>query len=844
PTTNTMPTWTWTASTDSGVGLDIPAYTVQWSSSSDFSSGNSASTATSNSFTHTDALSDGTWYFRVKATDDLNNETSYTSAGSVVVDTTSPAAPGTPSTTNPTNSTSQNWSWTAGSDAGSGVANYAWRIVTNLGAAVSNGTTTATSLATNLTQGVYSFFVKTVDNVSNQSSESSGSVTVDTDAPVITFPALSPDPTTDTTPTFTGSATDNLTNLTAIQYKIDSGSWTSCAAATGSIDSLNEDFTCTAATLSDGDYTVSVRATDTAGNTTSGGAIATDTFTVDATAPTTPSNVETASSSDDSTPTWSWTSSTDAGEGLGSPAYTVQWASDSGFTTSVSSSTANSTTFTHSTPLSVGTWYFRVKAKDTLENESGYSSAGSFNYTGQLAVSNVQASATSTSVTITWSTNIAASTQLFYGLADPAELSTSETDTSPRTTSHSVTLNSLAPCTLYKYITRSESAASNEATSDTSSFVTDGCVGDTEVYEQTAEAVEHTEEKTITLSITGSQTAAITVPVDVTLHSSLVFQLFRLSKEDVLAETGIPSGYSSIVNAHVYELRALSDISTPVTSFDQPVTFTINYTDAGISGYQESSLVLMRWDGSAWQALTGCTQDTTANTISCTTTSFSPFAMFGVATPQATNSGSSSRSTSRTTSTVCRSQAPSSVPQIYQINVTRGSAQLYINPASGETTEYAVVYGLTPDQMMYSTTFAQTRPTGAIVHTINLLSPNTTYYFKVQAKNGCAATDFSTVFGARTTRFFWQTHIMTTSLGVPVATPAQSAAPAAPITGINTSTVTPVQDRQVSPVPIATPRPTPTADTTQTIPSPTDVTPPPPPNFWQTIKNTVTGWFK
>src|SRR5207244_190102 len=65
PTTNTKPTWTWTASTDSSSGLATPPYTLQWSTDSSFGSLTST-TSTTNSFTHSAALADGTWYFRVR----------------------------------------------------------------------------------------------------------------------------------------------------------------------------------------------------------------------------------------------------------------------------------------------------------------------------------------------------------------------------------------------------------------------------------------------------------------------------------------------------------------------------------------------------------------------------------------------------------------------------------------------------------------------------------------------------------------------------------------------------------------------------------------------------------
>ncbi|PIR85320.1 hypothetical protein COU15_01125, partial [Candidatus Kaiserbacteria bacterium CG10_big_fil_rev_8_21_14_0_10_45_20] len=58
-----------------------------------------------------------------------------------------------------------------------------------------------------------------------------------------------------------------------------------------------------------------------------------------------------------------------------------------------------------------------------------------------------------------------------------------------------------------------------------------------------------------------------------------------------------------------------------------------------VSGLDESSLAIYRYDGSSWSALSSCTVDTGANTVSCTTTAFSDFGIFG---DEATSTSSSS----------------------------------------------------------------------------------------------------------------------------------------------------------------------------------------------------------
>jgi hypothetical protein len=112
-----------------------------------------------------------------------------------------------------------------------------------------------------------------------------GSVNIaDTTPPTVTITPLSPDPTDNSTPTFTGSASDE-SNISSVEYRVDDGGWTAATASDGAFDSPDEDYTFTTASLADGEHTVYVRATDSAGNTTAEGEYASDSFTIQPTAP-------------------------------------------------------------------------------------------------------------------------------------------------------------------------------------------------------------------------------------------------------------------------------------------------------------------------------------------------------------------------------------------------------------------------------------------------------------------------------------------------------------------------------------------------------------------------------
>ncbi len=237
-------------------------------------------------------LSDATGYkWQVKACDDTQACSSWVefnvSTPNFTVDTTAPSAPGEGTTDSPTNSTSQVWVWSAASDAVSGVASYIWRVLNQALEVVDSGTTGLLTVTTNLTESIYQFFVKAVDVAGNEGSESQGSVTVDTTPPTVSLTALVPDPNNDNTPTLTGSADGGITSLTVIEFQLNGvGAWESCIATDGAIDEALETFACTTEDLADGDYTMYVRATDAAGNTTEVDNYAQDSFTIDTTIPT------------------------------------------------------------------------------------------------------------------------------------------------------------------------------------------------------------------------------------------------------------------------------------------------------------------------------------------------------------------------------------------------------------------------------------------------------------------------------------------------------------------------------------------------------------------------------
>jgi len=71
---------------------------------------------------------------------------------------------------------------------------------------------------------------------------------------VVTITPLNPAYTNDSTPTFTGTVTDNLSAITGVEYSLDDGgTWTDVGVTADdeSFDSSNENYSITPASLED-----------------------------------------------------------------------------------------------------------------------------------------------------------------------------------------------------------------------------------------------------------------------------------------------------------------------------------------------------------------------------------------------------------------------------------------------------------------------------------------------------------------------------------------------------------------------------------------------------------------
>jgi hypothetical protein len=323
----------------------------------------------------------------------------------------------------------------------------------------------------------------------------------------------------------------------------------------------------------------------------------------------------------------------------------------------------------------------------------------------------------STTANISWTTNEAASSQIIYGLVSTYGLQTTETDTSPKVTSHTVALSNLYPCARYYYYAKSKDAAGNEGSPVVGNFTTSGCAVST-VSGGNESAVASSGG---TLSLTNNQsTVTLTAPNNWATQSAAL-QINKLATASTpLAPTG-----KSLVKDNFYNL--VSEVAT----FAQPITFVITYGADAESEFVESTLDVYKYANSSWTKQ-NCTLNTTANTLTCLLNSFSVYAVYGEL-PTTASSGSVSPSVSSSSPSppACNNSSPVGQPDLFQIDVSPTQALLYFTPVKN-VSEYVVAFG------NFGGTFKTVQSDGVVTLLISHLTPNTSYPFKVRGGNGCA----------------------------------------------------------------------------------------------------------
>ncbi len=291
-----------------------------------------------------------------------------------------------------------------------------------------------------------------------------------------------------------------------------------------------------------------------------------------------------------------------------------------------------------STATTSGTHSVFAVARDSSNN---YATSSTITFTVDNTVaglSNVTVAASTTTATITWTSDEAASSRVYFGTTASFGTSTPETNTSSRVTSHSVVISGLKSCARYYYKVQSTDAASNTASSTAATFRTLGCTG--------SASISSTGQGSITTAAGGTLsegTLTLTVPTSFTSTSSeAVFQAHLLDGATFFAQAGAPTGKTR-AGSIVYNLVALTDATTTLSTFATGLSVALSYTDQDVIGLDISSLKIHRYDDEVWSELSSCAVDTGAKTVTCTTQNFSDFAIFGTESVTTTTTSSSRR---------------------------------------------------------------------------------------------------------------------------------------------------------------------------------------------------------
>ena len=176
----------------------------------------------------------------------------------------------------------------------------------------------------------------------------------------------------------------------------------------------------------------------------------------------------------------------------------------------------------------------------------------------------------------------------------------------------------------------------------------------------------------------------------------------------------------------------LDSSSLPVVGDDVFLTISGDLTAsiATVSGITNAN-------GQATFTVTSTTAGTDSVNVSDTTAGVTFVAMGSIIFDTVTTSSNTSNN-GTPGPFVCTKTYPSA-PELYAITQeSSGSATLYFVQPASAFDGFTISYGLTSSADSYNVTFAQGSSIAAIKYTINYLTSDKTYYFKVRANNGCA----------------------------------------------------------------------------------------------------------
>ncbi len=227
-------------------------------------------------------------------------------------------------------------------------------------------------------------------------------------------------------------------------------------------------------------------------------------------------------------------------------------------------------------------------------------------------------------------------------------------------------------------------------------------------------------------------------PSSASLTSSIFDTGSNISYDTLTFSATTPTNTSATVKVRTSNSATMSGAPTfgSCSAISSGSTMSDNACVTNTDRYVQYLITLANTDGISTSTFTNIDLDYTSSSPTPTSGSGS-----------SSSSGSSGSTSNQPT---CTLQAPSSIPNVFQIQSSANSAKLYFTPTGGNTTGYTISYGRTADAQDYSVNFDSTDNSGAQTYTINDLTQNTIWYFKIRANNNCAPGAYSSVSSAST----------------------------------------------------------------------------------------------
>jgi hypothetical protein len=99
----------------------------------------------------------------------------------------------------------------------------------------------------------------------------------------------------------------------------------------------------------------------------------------------------------------------------------------------------------------------------------------------------------------------------------------------------------------------------------------------------------------------------------------------------------------------------------------------------------------------------------------------------------------------------CNESVTGGLPDLFEIRTSKDKATLYFAPPAMPYSNFYIAFSKNKEIWEYGTQYDQDFSPGVLVYTINLLKPNTKYYFKIRPGNKCAPGKWGNIMAATTT---------------------------------------------------------------------------------------------